>query len=206
MLRCKMRHSVISLFALLGRSAIQSIKTWPTHHSRGANARQPAPVSACAASPIRSAAFRCASTRRPVSDSSPMSRTITFNSRRAQPSRKLTARRPMPAPKWWADTPGDWERIPIFWSSQAVHSNRVKSAKTPALKCKTRRRSAAQFLAPSFRNGAQAPDLRCAIAHRGISRSRVRSFHSRPGMTLRVNLLPPAARAAAAPLRPGPGR
>jgi hypothetical protein len=27
---------------------------------------------------------------------------------------------------------------------------------------------------PSFRDGAQAPDLRCAIAHRGISRFRVR--------------------------------
>jgi hypothetical protein len=48
-----MRHSVISLFALLGRSAIQSIKTWPTHHSRGANARQPAPVSGPNGGPIR---------------------------------------------------------------------------------------------------------------------------------------------------------
>jgi hypothetical protein len=30
----------------------------------------------------------------------------------------------------------------------------------------------------SFRDGAQAPDLRCAIAHRGISRFRVRCFAS----------------------------
>src|ERR1700682_4345379 len=30
--------------------------------------------------------------------------------------------------------------------------------------------------APSFRDGALAPDLRCAIAHRGISRFRVRVF------------------------------
>src|SRR6266436_1179511 len=29
---------------------------------------------------------------------------------------------------------------------------------------------------PSFRDGALAPDLRCAIAHRGISRFRVWSF------------------------------
>jgi len=29
----------------------------------------------------------------------------------------------------------------------------------------------------------KASNLRCAIAHRGISRFRVRSFHSRPGMT-----------------------
>jgi len=32
--------------------------------------------------------------------------------------------------------------------------------------------------APSFRDGALAPDLRCAIAHRGISRFRVRCFAS----------------------------
>jgi len=31
---------------------------------------------------------------------------------------------------------------------------------------------------PSFRGGALAPDLRCAIAHRGISRFRVRCFAS----------------------------
>jgi hypothetical protein len=31
---------------------------------------------------------------------------------------------------------------------------------------------------PSFRDGAPAPDLRCAIAHRGISRFRVRCFAS----------------------------
>src|SRR5438552_475378 len=30
----------------------------------------------------------------------------------------------------------------------------------------------------SFRDGAPAPDLRCAIAHRGISRSRARCFAS----------------------------
>src|ERR1700724_4868353 len=31
---------------------------------------------------------------------------------------------------------------------------------------------------PSFRDGALAPDLRCAIAHRGISKFRVRCFAS----------------------------
>jgi len=33
---------------------------------------------------------------------------------------------------------------------------------------------------PSFRDGALAPDLRCAIAHRGISRFRVRCFRIAP--------------------------
>src|SRR6266436_7501047 len=34
------------------------------------------------------------------------------------------------------------------------------------------------FVGRSFRDGALAPDLRCAIAHRGISRFRVRCFAS----------------------------
>src|SRR4051794_5018301 len=34
------------------------------------------------------------------------------------------------------------------------------------------------YLVSSFRDGALAPDLRCAIAHRGISRFRVRCFAS----------------------------
>src|SRR5207247_8860598 len=38
---------------------------------------------------------------------------------------------------------------------------------------------------PSFRDGALAPDLRCAIAHRGISRFRVRCLPPhRPGQTI----------------------
>jgi hypothetical protein len=41
---------------------------------------------------------------------------------------------------------------------------------------------------PSFRDGALAPDLRCAIAHRGISRFRVRCFASprNDGLRLRI--------------------
>jgi len=39
----------------------------------------------------------------------------------------------------------------------------------------------------SFRDGPQRPDLRCAIAHRGISRFRVRAI-ARPGMTAVVTL------------------
>src|SRR5438552_14997363 len=54
----------------------------------------------------------------------------------------------------------------------------------------------------SFRDGALAPDLRCAIAHRGISRFRVRSFHSRPGMTPSASL-PQMLRKKSEAARPG---
>ena len=39
-------------------------------------------------------------------------------------------------------------------------------------------RNDGEIYPPSFRDGAPAPDLRCAIAHRGISRFRVRCFAS----------------------------
>src|ERR1700758_3050105 len=37
---------------------------------------------------------------------------------------------------------------------------------------------------------SEGPDLRCAIAHRGISRFRVRSLRSRPGMTTQEKAAP----------------
>jgi hypothetical protein len=46
-----------------------------------------------------------------------------------------------------------------------------------------------QSIRPSFRDGALAPDLRCAITHRGISRFRVRCFASPRNDVLQLGCL-----------------
>src|SRR5258708_3875386 len=78
-------------------------------------------------------------------------------------------------PSW----PGFVSAIHVFLADAKDVDVRHKAGHDEAVSYKNVIASEAkQRKSPSFRDGALAPDLRCAIAHRGISRFRVRCFAS----------------------------
>src|SRR5437763_16098524 len=58
----------------------------------------------------------------------------------------------------------------IIGPRRASRANCIATAFTGEVLIKERPRNLSALLFSSFRDGALAPDLRCAIAHRGISR------------------------------------